>query len=123
MAESYRELQKRAKKAGIPANQSREDLEAALADAPEADSAPNGVRVEFGPKPLRANEQLTITVSGLPALETARLSVRPGVSRHQSRTDRWGELQTVIFPDAGRHTLVVEVAGETIQRDFDVAEQ
>lgn len=125
MSSPYRKLQAEAKALGIAANQSADDLRAAIAAAkapkPVAPSA--DAQIEIGPRPLRANEQLTITVSGLEPQKQARLRVEPEVSARMVKVDPFGQVQVVLVPRAGSHRLTIEMMGRTIQRDFDVAEQ
>lgn len=125
MPSEYQKLQAEAKKLGIPANQKADALREAIAaaKAPKATASRADARVEIGPQPLRANEQLTITVGGLAPNEQARLRVDPEVSARMVKVDPFGEVQVIFVPRAGRHQLTIEMLGGTIQRDFDVAEQ
>lgn len=121
----YQKLQAEAKKLGIPANQKADALRAAIAaaKAPEPAAPSADARIEIGPRPLRANEQLTITIGGLEPGDRARFRVDPGVPARMVKVDPFGQLQAVFVPQAGSHRITVEMVGRTIQRDFDVAEQ
>ena len=87
---------------------------------PEADA-----RISVVPKPLVAQQAMTIEVDGLPPDTSATVSVEPEWKgrTHPTRTDRWGHVQTTIIPVAGKHRVVVEAGGSKAVSDFDVAQE
>lgn len=82
-------------------------------------------RISVVPKPLVAQQAMTIEVEGLPPDSIATISIEPEWrgGTHSTRTNRWGHVQTTIIPVAGKHRVVVEAGGTKAESDFDVAQK